>query len=600
MQKNKLKRRYISSLDGLRAISIIGVLFYHLSFPFAVGGYLGVTVFFVLSGYLITDLLLYEYETTQRINLKQFWIRRFKRLLPALFTMLFLLVIWITLFQREFLTGLREDVLASIFYVSNWWYVAQEQSYFTKFSAPSPLQHMWSLAVEEQFYIIWPLLIIAGFVFFTTRMRLLRPMAILTVLSALAMAIGFTANEDPSRLYYGTDTRAFSLIIGAMLAVVWPSAKMTKSISPAMRNKLDWIGISALLLLGVMFLTMKEDSAFLYRGGMLLASIITAIIIAVITLPSSRLATALSFKPFVWLGKRSYGLYLWHFPIIILMGGGIADTPLTSKEMWYAVGLAIILTELSWHLIEQPIKKASFKKLKKWRWTPIKTWSLTRKVTFFTSLALLTIFIGGLVWAKSQQQATEELKAHLQQAEQQMKQNQQTIDEKKATEEKKTTQNEAPSTVTAIGDSVMMSAAESMKNTIPNLYVDAVKGRQPSEAITLLQQLNEQQQLGDIIVIGLGANGAFSEQDMATLLDVIGTERTIFLINTNVNRYWKEQVNTLFSTTTQQHDNVRLIDWDTLSRQRPNIFYEDQIHPNQEGSLYYANVIKEAVDKVTK
>ncbi|MBX5464626.1 MAG: acyltransferase, partial [Clostridia bacterium] len=218
------QRRYIPGLDGLRALAVIAVVAYHLGLPQAAGGLLGVDVFFVISGYLITDQLVAEYRRSGRIHLGQFWLRRARRLLPALYFMLLAVAAWLALFDPARLASLRGDLLAAFLYVSNWWFIFHKVSYFARFGPPSPLGHLWSLAVEEQFYLLWPLLLLAGLRLFRRPRRLLPPVLLLGALSALAMALLFQPGGDPTRVYDGTDTRAFALLLGAALALLGPGA----------------------------------------------------------------------------------------------------------------------------------------------------------------------------------------------------------------------------------------------------------------------------------------------------------------------------------------------------------------------------------------
>lgn len=593
-------KHYIYGLDGLRALSVIAVIFYHLNYPFAAGGYLGVTLFFVLSGYLITDLLCQEYAATKTINLKQFWLRRFRRLLPALYTVLLVIGVWITLFQRSFLIGLREDVFAALAYVSNWWYIAQDQSYFTKFEAPSVLQHLWSLAVEEQFYIVWPFVIWLGLKVFKQPIRLLMPMAIIMFASLVAMAVLYVPGEDPSRLYFGTDTRLFSIVLGGMLAVVWPSRVFAERVvQKRVRDVLDIVGAVALGIVLLGFVFFKENSDFLYRGGMGLVSFLMLVVIGVVVIPNSRLAKLLSLRPLRWIGARSYGIYLWHFPIIILLGGGL-DAPLP----WYKVVLVFVLTfictVLSWHFIETPVRYGGLSRAIAYYRTNYKTRMVRTQAIIM--LVVLGIFTSGMIGAKSQSVAAAELQAHLERAAKKQAEAQVKADTKKQPVKQEIPTEEAPITetiVTAVGDSVLLSASEALQASFKTAYVDAAIGRQVSDAVIVLDWMAEHERLGEIVVIALGSNGAFPDGEIERLITKLGNERQIFFVNTNVPRYWKDTVNNTLQQAQQTYSNVHVIDWNTAATQRANVFYEDGIHPNKEGALYYAEVIKKGIESVT-
>lgn len=590
-------KHYIYGLDGLRALSVIAVIFYHLNYPFAAGGYLGVTLFFVLSGYLITDLLCQEYEATATIDLKQFWLRRFRRLLPALYTVLLVVGVWITLFQRSFLTGLREDVLAALAYVSNWWYIAQDQSYFTKFEAPSVLQHLWSLAVEEQFYIVWPFVIWLGLKIFKQPIRLLVPMAMIMLTSLIAMAVLYVPGEDPSRLYFGTDTRLFSIVLGGMLAVVWPSRVFAERVvQQRIRNILDAVGTVALLLVLLGFVFFSESSIFLYRGGMGVISLLMLIVIGVVVIPNSRLGKLLSLRPLRWIGARSYGIYLWHFPIIILIGGGLG-MPLP----WYKVVLVFVLTfictVLSWHFIETPVRYGGLSRAIAYYRTNYKTRVV--RIQAVIILLILSIFTTGMISAKSQSVATAELQAHLEQAALKQAKAQERAEKLEREQEQEEQAPTSQSIVTAVGDSVMLAASDALQDSFPTTYIDAAVGRQVSDAVIVLDWMAEHERLGDIVVIALGSNGAFPDGEIERLITKLGNERQIFFVNTNVPRYWKDMVNNTLQQAQQNYTNVHVIDWDTAASQQANVFYEDGIHPNKEGAIYYAQVIKNGIEAVT-
>lgn len=349
--------RYMPGLDGLRAMAVLGVIAYHLNLSFAPGGLLGVGVFFVLSGYLITDLLVAEWTAHGRLDLKNFWLRRARRLLPGLLLMLIVVVAWVTLFATTELSTLRGDVLAAVLYISNWWLIFHHVSYFASFGPPSPLGHLWSLAVEEQFYLLWPLIL--GLTLRLTRRRgwLVGLSVIGAIASALAMAVLYQPGTDPSRVYYGTDTRAFALLIGAALAFMWPSKKLSTNISRWSRFLIDVIGTLSLLSIIYMMWKTNEYQPFLYRGGLVLLSVLTAAAVMALAHPASRLARVLGWKPLRWLGVRSYGIYLWHYPVIVLTNPAVNTSGVNVPLAVTQVVASIVLAHLSWKYIEDPIRR---------------------------------------------------------------------------------------------------------------------------------------------------------------------------------------------------------------------------------------------------
>ncbi|MDR9855139.1 acyltransferase family protein [Paenibacillus sp. VCA1] len=347
-------KRYMPGLDGLRALALFFVVLYHLNVAWAPGGLLGVSIFFVLSGYLITDLLTAEWSRSRSIDLKSFWIRRCRRLLPAMFVMMAAIVAWVTLFDRSLMPVLRGDVVSSLFYINNWYSIFHQVSYFEKFGPQSPFGHMWSLAVEEQFYLIWPILLLIGMKRMKKRGPVFLLILALTALSALAMLVLYNPDTDPSRVYYGTDTRAFSLLIGAALSIVWPSRKMSAKAGIKTRLALNLIGVAGLVSVFAMVWKTNEYDPFLYPFGFLLLSLLTAMIIASAAHPASFVGKVLGMKPLRWLGVRTYSIYLWHYPVIMLSADPSGDT-----TVWRALlqsALSVALACLSYKLIEEPIR----------------------------------------------------------------------------------------------------------------------------------------------------------------------------------------------------------------------------------------------------
>jgi peptidoglycan/LPS O-acetylase OafA/YrhL len=345
-------------LDGLRALAVFAVLFYHLGARWAPGGLLGVGVFFTLSGYLITDLLLAQIRNHGRILFGEFYWRRAKRLLPALYVMLALVLFYITLFQRDLLSSLPGDVIAAVLYVSNWWYIFHHVSYFNSF-IPSPFTNLWSLAVEEQFYLVWPLVLIVLVRFVRSRYVQVILTLALAAASALAMALIYKPGTVPNLVYYGTDTRAFALLIGAALAFLWPSTQLP-TLHPAGRDAVNLLGFAGLGLFVWMVLFTNEYETFVYRGGMVLLAFGTALAVQALTIPDGLLSHILGIAPLRWLGVRSYAIYLWHYPIIVLTAS--LQNRIHNVLLYDAVILvaSVGLAALSWHFVENPIRRLTW------------------------------------------------------------------------------------------------------------------------------------------------------------------------------------------------------------------------------------------------
>ncbi|MDQ0418055.1 peptidoglycan/LPS O-acetylase OafA/YrhL [Croceifilum oryzae] len=362
VQSLPLNNRYVPGLDGLRAFAVLAVVVYHLKINlFAPGGLIGVGIFFVLSGYLITDILITQWKHHRKIDLRDFWIKRARRLLPGLLFLLIVVVIGMTISNPSRLANLWGDLLASLLYITNWWFIVSDASYFSHFSAPSPLLHLWSLAVEEQFYLIWPFLLALGLGVIRKRKWMVMIILLGAFISALAMALLYQPGLlDQSRIYYGTDTRAFALLIGAVLAFYCSIQNIPEKIDTSRRVKvgISLLGAGGFIILLWMILFTNEVDPFLYKGGMVLQCVATAALIMAIVYPSAKWFHRIwEWGPLRWLGIRSYGIYLWHFPVLALP----LPTILEGEE--YAIIRAviqisaiIIIAALSWKFIEKPIR----------------------------------------------------------------------------------------------------------------------------------------------------------------------------------------------------------------------------------------------------
>ncbi len=356
-------QRYIPGLDGIRALAVLCVIAYHVNLPAARGGMLGVGVFFTLSGYLITDLLLGRWHTHGDLGLGTFWLRRARRLLPALFLMLIAVSVWVALFDTAQLAAVRRQVIAAVFYFNNWSTIAQHGSYFSRFAAPLPLDHLWSLAIEEQFYLVWPwLLLIAIWAMRKRGMLVLLTLAGAAA-SAVAMGLLFHPGYDPTRVYEGTDTRAFGLLIGAALAIAWPSRVALKGTGPRVAKALDVAGAAGLICTFVLVWRTNSFSSFLYPYGFVLLSLATAATIAAAVNPAGRMGDVLGWEPLRWVGVRSYGIYLWQWPIVVLASPGGSGFNLVRAVL--ATAAAVLIASLSWRYVEQPIRQGALRRV--WR-----------------------------------------------------------------------------------------------------------------------------------------------------------------------------------------------------------------------------------------
>lgn len=622
-------RRYMPGLDGLRALSVIAVVAYHLNLTWAPGGLIGVGIFFVLSGYLITDQIIYQWNKDRRIDLKDFWIRRARRLLPAMFVMLFFTAAWFLLFDRSRLAALQGDFISSTLYFNNWWLIFHNVSYFESFGPPSPIGHMWSLAIEEQFYLVWPLVIIVGLRLAPQRGKLIIMCLTGAVLSALAMALIYQPGVDPSRVYYGTDTRAFGLLIGAALAIAWPSQKLTRTISRESRNILDLSGAFGLFALILMIWRTNEYGQFLYYGGLVLVSILSAIVIAVLAHPASRLAKIMGCKPLRWIGVRSYSIYIWHYPVIILTNPTVDTGGFDGFRVLFQLGVSLLLASLSWKYIEEPIRKGLLG-----RWCEKISTRLRFKIRplfIFIAIPFIIMSIScsssldntisadpstGTITNpdKNEHNATlvppqdkddsivtqgtpePSIKPEISLPVPTPVPTPVPVDPTKKPEPQAQV-NEAGHGVTAIGDSVILDAAPYLEKLLPGIVIDGKVGRQMSQAQEVVDKLRAKGKLGSRVIINLGTNGAFNSNQLRKLLTSLEDAQQVVLVNTRVPKKWQNTVNALLTKVAAEFPNAMVVDWHSSSKGKDSYFFEDGVHLKREGAKSYAALVAKAIQK---
>lgn len=589
---------YMPGLDGLRALAVFAVIFYHLNLSWAPGGLLGVALFFVLSGYLITNILLKQWESTGTIDLKDFWLRRARRLLPAVFVMLAGVMVWMLLFAPERLAALKQEALAAVFYISNWYLIFHQVSYFESFGPPSPLGHLWSLAVEEQFYLFWPLLLGLGLRWIRQRKWLAMGTIALTLASAAAMALIYMPGQDPSRVYYGTDTRAFSLLLGAALAMVWSREKMNRELTGSKKLILDGAGALGLLAVLLMIVKTNQYHPFLYQGGLLLFSIAAAVLVAVLAHPASSLGRFFSWGPWRWLGECSYGIYLWHYPVIILTNPAVNTGGVDLSRTFWQIGLSILLAVLSRHFIEDPIRYGSRKRGRR-RVQTLQWWQkplgVGAKMSLGIMLMVLLLFVtpnGGTgISAKAIAQNHETTEQNQNQTQAQ-NQNQTQEQDEQGTQAQETDQENE---ITIIGDSVMINVTPLLQEQFKGIVIDAQLGRQMYQAPEVIAGLREEGKLGKNVVIQLGNNGPFSEKQLKETLDTLPGSTEILLVNTRVPKPWEGEVNETLNKVAQSYPGARLIDWHTVSKGHNDYFYKDGVHLTQTGVEAYGEMLAKAL-----
>lgn len=620
MNKRLKTSRYITGFDGIRTLAVIGVILYHLLPTQMRGGYLGVPVFFVVSGYLITDLLRQEWDQNGRIAVKDFYVRRMKRLYPGMVVMLLLSAAYITLFQRNLLNNLRGVVVSSLLYVNNWWQINHGLSYFDRFGNESPFTHLWSLAVEGQNYLIWPLLFILLMKLVKNRGTIFKIVIGCSLLSALLLAIWYSPGADPTRVYYGTDTRLFSIWMGSALAFIWPSTHLKKEIPKKAKRVLNLAGGLSFIGLVITFFVLDDHLSFVYYGGMLLVSLLCTILVAVTAHPGASLNRWLTNPLFSYIGKRSYGIYLYQFPVMIFYEakiGNVGENVLLHTLI--EIVLILLISELAYRFIENPLRKFhykdTFRTVRNWFSKPVisrqKPWLLPGLLV--SLVALYGIATAPVNYVDAQQQQLKENIAANKKAAEQTQKNANGSDTEstgdnssKATEAEQSVMEKYGLTeaqvkkaeeleITAFGDSVMLDATADLQEIFPKAVVDGDVGRQLYESPELIKALKEKDLLRDTVLIGLGTNGSFTETQFDNLMKEIG-DRKVYWINVRVpTQRWQNEVNSMLEKMAAKYDNMTLIDWYDLSNEHEEWFYEDRVHPNPDGMLQYCTLVSQAI-----
>lgn len=610
------KRRYITGLDGIRAIAVIMVLAYHLKLALFKSGFLGVTVFFVLSGYLITGILISEVEEEGTIDLKNFWLRRIRRLVPAVMSMAVVIIFVSAVVNKIIFTKGCKDFLASVLGFNNWWQIFNKVSYFEAAGVPSPFTHCWSLAIETQFYLIYPLILLGIYKLVKSRgegrakrgLLFAGVTLLLALISVILMIVLFDPQQDASRVYYGTDTRAFSLLFGALLAILWEYRMVPRRLSASVNMVLGSVSFAVLL---VMTIAINGSSNFWYRGGQFVGTILTVLVIYTVSGRKTWLSRFLSNPVLKWIGDRSYSIYLWHYPIILLISKGI-------KASWWItlieIVLSVVLAELSYRFIETPIRHGiigeylnilrSRPKSRQEKKRQVQVARRSLKVIAGTFVLTVSLILCMIFVPKKNALDT------LQKRESKAKETGKMTEEQLAKQKANGSESEDTICTTdltddeileglnllLIGDSIAVDVTDDFYEMFPNSVSDTKIGRITSLGKQVLDSyIDEKKWEGEGVIFALLSNSPINGE-LEAIREKIGKDMPLFLTTVRIpHDTFEEESNSKIKKFVEENDHTYLIDWYAASEGHDEYFDADDTHLLSAGAKAYAKCIKEAV-----
>jgi peptidoglycan/LPS O-acetylase OafA/YrhL len=600
---------YIPGLDGIRAIAVLAVLLYHADVPWMPGGFLGVDMFFVLSGFLITSIVLTELDKTGRLDFKRFYLRRARRLLPALLLTLAFAAVLAAFLATDAAATVRRDIVGSLFYVTNWVYVVADQSYFEITGRPPLLQHLWSLAVEEQFYLVWPA--VAAFAWRGGGRHRVREWALIGALgSTLIMIVvslmsGYPEPNDASRVYFGTDAHAMGLLLGAALAAVWLPQRVKADLAAGARAIVNVAGFGALALVLLIMMNTQSNSAWLYRGGFLVFAAIMVVVIAAASHPASLLGRALSVQPLRYIGERSYGLYLWHWPVFLVLRPGL-DVPLEGmSNLVLRFAVTFGLAELSYRFVEMPVRNGAIGAWwKRVRATPkAERRPIIKQTAIIAAAGLIVASLVGFRLVSIQEDPGEDYLHGLTEVS--------ALTPGAAAVPADPTAGNLSNTIVApgattvrpgtlaIGESVMLGAQGGLRETFKNISIDAAVGRQAGDIVARLRALRDAGALRRTVILHTGTNGVIEPNQIDEMLTTLAGVDRIVVVNVDVPRPWQDENNRLLAEAVARTPNAILADWHEYAADTPGLLVRDGIHLTEQGVAQYSGVIDAAVAQIT-
>ena len=621
------KSKYLPSIDSLRALAVLAVIIYHVDVNYLPGGFLGVDLFFVLSGYLISSLIIKEYRKTGSLNLYNFYIRRARRLLPAVYFMITVGLVVMVLFNEVLLRKSHLDAIFGYIYSSNWWYIFHKLDYFDSFGAQSPFKHLWSLAIEEQFYMIFPLLFLlvnrkkkSKDGTYKLNKNFLYVILGLILVSLIAHILLFDINNI-SRIYFGTDTRAFSLLVGVVGAILYPMERLHAKVTLQQNMVYSVVSLVSIATLITVMIYTSEYNTLLYRGGFLLVAILGLIVIISSGKQHTLMSRLLSFKPVVFIGKISYSLYLWHFPVLVL------TTPVSeigNPNIFFVI-LRIVLTFavaiVSYVFVETPIRKLGFKNyinviFKKLKKRPGKSRKVYAGIVGLVSVLFLmgifgksvpfisTAFVKEMESNKetqfvnngnnkdnNQEKSSDSNKDNKDNKDNNQEKSSDSNKDNKVNKEDKKNSDKKYSSVLVMGDSLTVDIGEKFQGLYPGAVIDGKIGRQLYVAVEEAKSYSKYNNENSAIIFQLGTNGPFTESQIEELVKEFD-KADIYFVNIKVPRAWEKTVNAALKETQEKHSNVKIIDWYSVANSSKDLFEPDRVHLNQTGIAEMVTLIE--------
>ena len=570
--------RHISSIDGLRAIAVTAVVLYHLGISWIPGGFLGVDLFFVISGYVITRLILDSINQSSALDLRAFYAARIRRIYPGFLFMVISTIIFIGVWAPEAIKRFLSDLPYALSGTINWALVARNQDYFETIGRPPLLQHTWSLAVELQFYLIWPIILLTVLKYFgkknVARIALIIAIISGTILFLVSLQLDQANSAKVSHIYFGTDTHSLGLFLGSALAVSWIPQNLSANITKRAQDVIDGIGVVGLLGLISTFLFIDESNASLYQIAFPLAAIFGCLVIISLVHPASRFAPIISTPPFRWIGQRSYGIYIWHWVIFQVTRPSVDLSGETWALYLARVLLVLALADISLRWVEIPFRQGQ-----------VQTWF--RGMKYRSSKERVRQQISVLVSIIAVLAVTTSISVS---AINKSNQISQVVNEELTDQEESPVDLGSTTGLWVTGDSVILGIRSKLENKEHISLVNARVGRQAPELLAVMR-VDQSSVPSSPVIFNLGNNNALSEQTVVEIFEVIKNQPQIIVVNTAVPRPWRDSNNAIISKVASNYANVKLVDWDRISKDRPELFAPDGVHLSPMGSDVYVDLV---------